>query len=194
MFCTRDGHLYLKRGAGFAPFHLRIYINSVITAEKGQVSVLLLQETADDLGILTGKAVGADIVRGLPGCCHCWLMLARHKQASIRTSRSVRREGTCTAWRDPGCCPGPRRCLQAKSLLIEPRTRWFPVLHECWLWRLRQGGVLRDQEINFTGCARLQESWVFRRYSLETERCVNVKTYDGESLVLMYKLIKVISG
>jgi len=32
----------LKAGAGFASFHLHVYTNSVITAEKGQDSVLFL--------------------------------------------------------------------------------------------------------------------------------------------------------
>lgn len=78
----RHSQLHLKTGAGFASFRLRVYINSVITADKGQVSELLLQETADDLVTLPRKAAGADIVRELLGCCSCWLVLARHKQAS----------------------------------------------------------------------------------------------------------------
>ena len=47
------------------------------------------------------------------------------------------------------------------------------------------------------GCACLQEGWDFECHSLETERCINVKTYMNmmeRVRFLMYKLIKLISG
>lgn len=117
----RDSHLRSKTGAGFASFHLCVYINSVITAEKGQVSVLFLQETADDLFSLEKPWV-------LTSCVGSWDAAVAglcRPGTSRRPHVVLRREETRSVMR-PGVLPWPWSLSAGRVSISRAKNQMIP--------------------------------------------------------------------
>lgn len=154
----------VKNSSQFASFNLCLCTNSVITAEKGQVFLLFLQETVDDLVILTVKAVGADIWCGILGCCNFWLVLdaAEGGEAAVQVpaQHAPGRGSTRGVMWSRGAAWAPVTMCKAGSLLIERRSRWFLALRECWLRRLwgRCCGFRQSVQWDVCDCKRSRTS------------------------------------
>lgn len=162
VFCMRDHHLELKTAASLLPL-VCVYVQRNY-CRKGPNLLTLPARDSWWLSYPHRKSSGCwHLVRD-PGMLQ---FLARTWCSRRRRSSSP---GACTAcsWQRKhtwcyviqGCCLSPCHHVQAGSLLIERRSRWFLVLRECWLRRLwgRRWGFRHSVRWDVCVCKRSRTS------------------------------------